>query len=173
MRNCKQFSNVNTLKTLYFSLIRSKIEYGATIWNPIYNVHSESIERIQRKFIKYLAFKVDRHYPEQGYPNNLLLARFNMQSLKVRRMMNILIFLYKLVNYLIDCPILLAKINFRIPRLEVRQRLLFYCPTSRTNVAQKSPIYNGMELYNALSDRCDIFNSSLNNYIKIIKTSFQ
>lgn len=172
IRNCKQFSNVNTLKTLYFSLVRSKIEYGAIIWNPIYNVHSESLERIQRKFMKYLAFKVDHHYPEQGYSNDLLLSRFDMQSLKNRRTIMFLIFLYKLVNYAIDCPTLLSKINFKIPRLEARQNVLFYCPTSHTNVKQKSPIYISMELYNTLSDRCDIFNSSLNNYTKIIKTIY-
>lgn len=172
IRNCKQFSNVNVLKTLYFSLVRSKIEYGALIWNPIYNVQSQSLERIQRKFMKYLAFKTDSIYPERGYPNNLLLARFDMQSLGSRRIIILLTFLYKLLNNLIDCPILLSKLNFKIPKLETRQNVLFYYPASHTNTLIKSPVYSMMELYNTFSEQCDIFNISLNNYIKIVKTIY-
>lgn len=172
IRNCKKFSNVEALKTLYYSLVRSKLEYGAIIWDPIYNIHSQSLEKIQRKFLKYLVFKTDNYYPERGYPNTLLLTSLNMKSLENRRRVIVLVFLYKLIHNLMDCPELLSKINFRIPRLEARQNLLFYCPTNRTNILKKSPVYSMMELYNTLGEQVDIFNSSLNQYIRKISTVY-
>ena len=38
-RNCRDFSDIRTLFLLFFSLVRSRLEYGAIIWFPIYKIH--------------------------------------------------------------------------------------------------------------------------------------
>lgn len=35
IRNCRQFNNVTSLKILYFTYVKSKLEYACIIWNPI------------------------------------------------------------------------------------------------------------------------------------------
>jgi hypothetical protein len=36
-------------KTAYISLVRSTMEYGATIWNPYLKGHIDKLERIQNR----------------------------------------------------------------------------------------------------------------------------
>ena len=39
----------NLKQTAYFSLIRSFMEYGATVWDPYQKYNSDKIERVQRR----------------------------------------------------------------------------------------------------------------------------
>ena len=45
MRNCKLFTNLETLKLLYYSYVKSKLEYKATICNIHYQNPKSSIEQ--------------------------------------------------------------------------------------------------------------------------------
>ncbi|CAH1108186.1 unnamed protein product [Psylliodes chrysocephalus] len=54
IRNGRQFSEPNTLKTIFNAFVRSKLEYASIVWSPGYEVHSQALEKIQRKFVKYL-----------------------------------------------------------------------------------------------------------------------
>ncbi|KAL9706530.1 hypothetical protein quinque_010048 [Culex quinquefasciatus] len=49
-RNAAGFTDVRVLKTLYFSLVRSVLEYAVPVWAPYYAVHQQKIESIQRRF---------------------------------------------------------------------------------------------------------------------------
>ncbi len=51
------FGNTYAIRLLYFSLVRSILEFSATVWCPYYLNQINSLERVQHKFIKYLAFK--------------------------------------------------------------------------------------------------------------------
>lgn len=95
--------------------VRSKLEYCSNIWDPHYNIHVARIEGLQRKFLKYLVFKIDNTYPERGIEYQLLLDRFNLDSLELRRLLASLTCLFKLVHNIIDCPELLYLINFNVP----------------------------------------------------------
>ncbi|CAH1383593.1 unnamed protein product, partial [Tenebrio molitor] len=57
------FRSEKCLTALYFSLVRSRLEYGSIIWSPYYVTYTNSIESVQRKFLKYLCFKEDGIYP--------------------------------------------------------------------------------------------------------------
>jgi hypothetical protein len=48
-----EFRDPYTLKALYVSLVRSKLEYACCVWQPFDAVHINRIERIQEKFVKY------------------------------------------------------------------------------------------------------------------------
>jgi hypothetical protein len=42
-----------TLKTLYVSLVRPKLEYASCVWRPSHGAHINRIERVQKKFVGY------------------------------------------------------------------------------------------------------------------------
>jgi hypothetical protein len=53
-RSCNEFRSVKCLTTLYFSLVRYRLEYGSIIWSPYYVTYINTVESVQRKFLKYL-----------------------------------------------------------------------------------------------------------------------
>ena len=75
IRNGRDFSNISTLKLLYFSFLRSKLEYASLVWQPCYNIHVTKLENVQRHFLKYLYFKTQA-YPPIGFPQADLLICF-------------------------------------------------------------------------------------------------
>jgi hypothetical protein len=46
------------------------------IWFPYQAVHIATIERVQRRFLKYVLFRVRAVYPRIGFPQSELLAEF-------------------------------------------------------------------------------------------------
>ena len=57
-RNTKHFANIFTLKNLYCSIVRSGLEYASPVWSPHCKIHIQKLERVERKFVRYLAFKL-------------------------------------------------------------------------------------------------------------------
>lgn len=166
IRISRQFSSTSIVKLLYQSFVRSKLDYCSLIWSPIYECHSYSIESVQRRFLKYLVFMEDGIYPARGADHNLLLARYNEQPLKKRRDIQSVSFLFKLLHGIIDCPLLLEKIDFHVPHVRSRHQNAFRLKVARTNILYQCPIYNMCQNFNYLSNICDIHSDSLN----IIKT---
>lgn len=173
IRNCKSFNNELALKTLYYSLVRSKLEYGSLIWYPLYENHSMILESVQRKFLKFLAFRNDGVYPGRGYNHEILLSRFDVPSLQSRRIMNSVTFLYNLLHNKIDCSSLLELINFRVPQFNARQNNTFYIPNARTNVLKKSPIYVMCQNFNNISNQSDINFDSITSIKESVHRHFQ
>ena len=141
LRICKDFDNIQTLKHLYYSLVRTKLEYCSLAWFPYYRYQCTSLENIQRKFLKYLYFKELKQWPVRNCAQNFLLDKFAVRSLSCRRINSAIVFLYKLIHGKLDCCELLSKLKFYVPRLNSRHRVTLYCHTPRTNIGRKSPVY--------------------------------
>jgi hypothetical protein len=48
-----EFRDPYTLKSLYTSLVRPKLEYASCVWSPFYDVRVDKVERVQIRFIRY------------------------------------------------------------------------------------------------------------------------
>jgi hypothetical protein len=48
-----EFRNTYTLRSLYTSLVRPKLEYASCVWSPFYDARVDKVERVQRRFIRY------------------------------------------------------------------------------------------------------------------------
>ena len=139
---------MDALFKLFFALVRSRLEYGSLIWYPVYKVHINYIESVQRRFLKFAYYLQNHNYPQRGYDQSLLLSKFNFNSLKTRGVILTIKFLVNLVKGQIDCPYLFEKLSFLVPRTNSRQSFTFYCGTSRTNILRKSPVSNMCNLFN-------------------------
>lgn len=168
VRCTRDFNDIEVLKTLYNSYVRSRLEYASVVWAPEYNVHIESIERVQRKFLKYVSFKSDGIYPVQGVPQSQLLDRFKYASLRDRRDYRYLITLFNILNNNIDCMDIISKFNFYVPRINSRHNASFYLPVPRTNVLKYSPIFAMCKKYNERHD-LDFFNDTIGSAKRLLR----
>ena len=88
IRICHFFKNKDTILTLYNGLVRSKLEYGSVIWNSFQSKQIEAVEKVQKKFLRYLYFKTNGIYPHYNHhpvSTAQMLVMFNICSLKKRR----------------------------------------------------------------------------------------
>ena len=107
-RHTRDSNNVQVIKVLYASLVRSHVETGAPIWSPNYQLYANMIERVQKKFIRYCAFKLGMSLDRVDY--NGLCARLSHSRIKIDAL-----FVYKLVNGVIYVPELSSLVNFTAP----------------------------------------------------------
>lgn len=62
IRNIQKFKNELCLKTLYASLVGPILEFCSVLWNSIQISLIESLERVQRLFLRLIAYKRRQHF---------------------------------------------------------------------------------------------------------------
>lgn len=171
MRSSKKFKNMKTVKLLYCSYVRSHLEYACQVWNPNYETYSDRIEKIQRKFTRYLKFKfnisVNMTYEQR-------CAKFHLLPLHLRRIISDIILLIKIIRGSCDCPSLLRKININVPARKFRNNKVFFVPSVSTNYRKNSYILRACSTFNNLSSETDldIFCSGIDSLKKYVIRTF-
>lgn len=158
LRNSGAFSNLNTYITLYNVYVRCHLEYAAIIWSPYYKVYIDLIEKVQKKFLRYLYFKKYGIYPSYE-PSLTLRKEFGFMELEKRRTLLLSLFIHKLILNLIDSPTFLQKLSFYVPQYTHRRVPLFLPNIAKTNYILNSPLHRISTTMNILSD-IDIFSTS-------------
>lgn len=87
IRNTKNFTNMVTIIRLYNALVRPHLEYASVILAPAANVHLEFIERVQKRFLRFLYVRKHNCYPLL-ISYNSMLESFKIQRLSDRRNLN-------------------------------------------------------------------------------------
>ena len=152
-RNSKDFSDPFTLRSLYFSFVRSILEYCCIVWNPMYKTHSMRIERIQKRFtrmaIKILHWNIDM----PSYTSRCLLL--GIQSLESRRIYFEIMFIRDIINFKINCPFLLSLVCWYAPERNLRSRLLFEIPFHKVNYGYNEAITRCLRQANSVCNITD------------------
>lgn len=101
-RHSSEFKNLDSIMLLYCALVRSILEYGSPIWSPYTNSTIEIIERVQKRFLRFVAYKLIITINQHDYTS--IRSLLNLPSLASRRDSADISFLYKLINNHIDAP---------------------------------------------------------------------
>ena len=86
-RNCREFRDVLTLRTLYCALVRSQLEYGSVVWSPVTAMNITKLERMQRRKTKFI-LKTEDNY-------KVRISKLTLLSLEHRRFLSDVVFFYK------------------------------------------------------------------------------
>lgn len=169
LRICKPFSKLSSIKIIYYSFVRSTLEYACPVWSPNYITYIDKLERIQKIFIKNLNYRARR--PSEPYENSCLAH--NLLTLAQRRTVADMCLLYDIVNSRVDCPDLVAEIRYRIPSTRTRRRTaLFAVPVYHTNYAKNMITARLMHTYNKQFNEIDLFSNSKATFKRKIITFF-
>ena len=142
------------------------------IWSAYYKVHSDEIERVQRKCLRMLCHRHQMGRSCLDYKARLF--KFNIQMLETRRKYFDFIYFYKLIHSVTDTPDLLYEITINTkhnPRRPNKTNL-FALLTYKNNTSFHNPLvrmarqYNEMAIHNP---NLDIFTPKLFQYTKILK----
>ena len=92
-------------------------------------------------------------------------------TLESARVRSGILFLYKIINYYIDCSQLLQEINISVPSRFLRNvnNNYFFIPIIKNNILLRSPIHRISLDYNDNSNLLDIYNVSLSNIFGLSK----
>ncbi|XP_046662786.1 uncharacterized protein LOC124355668 [Homalodisca vitripennis] len=102
-----------TLKTLYVTLVRPTVEYGSTVWATHQIGHCDHLNKVKRRFLRLVGVRSGIRYPDVDI--QVIASQHQILSLSSRRVALDFIFLFKIVNSLVDCPELLRHIDLHVP----------------------------------------------------------
>ena len=136
-RTCSEFTNLRSFIVLFSSFVRSILEYGVTIWSPYYKMHSQRIEKIQKKFVKFLCYKFNIFFNNYNYT---MISYFGLTLLSKRRIMFDMCFVYKVLSGIVTCSNILILFMIHVPSRQVRNSHLLSIPYHRTLYAFQSPV---------------------------------
>ena len=153
--------NRSTLSCLYKSLIRPLMEYGDVIWDNCTEAEANLLERIQYESARAVTGAI------KGSSATRLLSELAWESLKTRREMHKLFYIFKIIKhtspaYLVE--LLPDTVHVRTGRL-LRSGENLTLLASRTEKFKQSFFPSSVKLWNSL--QIDVRNSTSLNIFKV------
>ena len=131
------------------------------VWNSDRSSDKSALERVQKKFLRFLYFKENGTYPHyQLHPVRSvdLQRRFDLENLERRRYLLDILFLRKLVTGELDFPYGLSTLNFNTSSAHLRR--LFDTPFNEGVCEDSAPLFRCITAGEEVSSRLDLFADS-------------
>jgi len=171
-RTTSRFNNPSSVIQLYYSFVRSRLEYASVIWCPQYSKYIDSIEKVQQRFVNYMNFKFNRHLHYQPYAARL--HHYNLLRLSDRRTLSDMLCLFKIVNGVVESHFSVNFLQFYCggSGCDTRYSALFRPPSFRTNSNRNSPLIRLMRTYNQIFFDVDLFSQTMASFRRQIIHKF-
>ena len=149
-QRCKRFPS-SALITGFDAHIRSVVEFGSVIWAGAAKTHIKRIERIQHKFLIWLA--VNSTKPCKSLNYDALLQHFDLLGFERRLALNDLNFIHNVFSGRINSPSILSMFSLAVPSARTRSRQVLHEPTARVDTIRNGMFCRLPRLVNGLCAR--------------------
>lgn len=173
IRTSSEFDNTIVAKVLYSTYVRSRLEYGAIVWSPYETKYESMIEKIQRKFTRWLYKRCFGYYPYL-YPSLFVSGMVEIETLALRRKILLIKHYLSVLHSRIDSPQVLEKVGLLVPARIQRDASGIVAPRRRPRLLQRhltrtvhasqAPSVRGLRLVGDMLtqyDELDLFTDSL------------
>ena len=133
-------------KTAYISLIRSGLEYGATIWDPHLETQKKAIEQVQNRAIRWC----QGLSPHQQCSITQLRKELQLRTLEERRLQQRLTLHFKIVHGVVVVTPEDLGLEAADGRTRSSHRHKYKEKRARTNRLKFSPVYRSIPTWNRL-----------------------
>ena len=138
------------LTCAFFAHVRSVIEYGSVVWSGAAVTHLARFERLQHRFLMWLAVNSRDPCPSLTYEN--LLSHFGIPSIKTRFIQSDILFLHNIFHHRLDCTHLTSMFGLAAPVRRSRHTGLLNVPFARVNTVKSSFLTRIPATWNRLLD---------------------
>lgn len=153
-RLSRNFHRMDSIKLLYYALVSSKIEYASVIFTPRNKKQAKKIDRVYRKFAKFVIWKLEGVYPPRSLDNSVLYHRSGILPPYSRNCIALILFLAKKIKGSIDIPSLIEDVKFVKATRNLRSNNILKLHNNNNNNNEKywlsSPINVMVSLINKL-----------------------
>ena len=160
-RSCSGFKNPKTFLHLYNALVLPHLEYASVIWSPKTAKNRDVLERVQHRFLRYLAYKMGEPLHRFDHDYGPIMRKVGIRTLECRRIVTDLSFLFKIINGLVCNQHVIGLIDFYVPSRPTRHAELFRPPLYTSRFGHADPFYRISNLANQFSTEIDMFHGSL------------
>jgi hypothetical protein len=142
----RHFTNLNTRKLLYYSLVYPYLTYGNLIWGNTYKKRIQKLINIQKKIIRLITFKSYTEHTEPLFRNLEILNFENINDYLI------CLFMFR-YYYLENLPEVFSNYftrNDEIRHYNTRTSSQFHKSYKRTNYAKQTLSDKGVNIWNKL-----------------------
>ena len=140
----------NALMCAFVAHVRSVIEYGSVVWSGAAVTHLARFERLQHRFLMWLAVNSRDPCPSLTYEN--LLSHFRIPSIKSRFIQSDILFLHNIFHNRLDCTHLTSMFGLATPGRRSRHTGLLHVPFARVNSVKSAFMTRIPTTWNRLLD---------------------
>lgn len=163
-RQCYKTLNIDVAKMLFFSLVRSNLEFACPVWSPHYSKYREAIESVQKQFVKFIHPNNSAGNPNNEYalrPYSIRCDELSMQTVTRRRINMCIFFIHDIISGRIKSSVLRDQLSFVKINYFTRSPEFIKLPFCRLDCTNNSPFRLACKLYNLAALFVDV---TLNRY---------
>ena len=166
IRLSRNFENLETTRLLYSGLVCSRLEYESIIWNSCHKSCSDQIEMVQKRFLRFLYLKKHGRYPYflfNPVRTIQMEAEFKLSTPIIKRRIADCLFIFKIINGLVDCSYILGCLPIRYHSFATRKPATFLVKKVRNK-------YDSNQLLNRAIHHFNMFPSDLDPFLGVFKS---
>lgn len=150
MRSTKDFTNVQTIRYLYQSIVLPNLLYCSIIWSPHTAQNISVLESVQRRFIRYISYKAGDPMRAIDHDYSTRSNRFYLPTIKSIHHSSDVITTFKIIRGIIVCSELSDLFESRVLSYDLRRARAIAEDVNRSNYGFESAIARLRREFNLL-----------------------